>query len=48
MATETTRLFKKKVDYLSNASITVDPKSRECIVVVPATYNSNSYENIDE
>ncbi|XP_055325061.1 uncharacterized protein LOC129579230 [Sitodiplosis mosellana] len=49
MATEQSRLLKKSFDYLSNASLTVDPKLRECIVVVPAVYGSNdSCDNIDE
>ncbi|XP_031619886.1 uncharacterized protein LOC116338631 [Contarinia nasturtii] len=49
MATEETRLLKKPFDYLSNASLTVDPKSRECIVVVPTVYTTNnSRDNIDE
>lgn len=49
MATEETRLLKKSYDYLSNASIRVDPKSRECIVVVPAVYTTaSSHDNIDD
>lgn len=49
MATEETRLLKKSFDYLSNGRLTVDPKSRECIVVVPAVYPSNTIcDDIDE
>lgn len=46
MATEESRLLKKSFDYLSNASLTVDPKSRECIVVVPTVYGTNSRDDI--
>lgn len=47
MATEQSRLLKKSFDYLSNASLTVHPKSLECIVVVPATNTSNC-EDVDQ
>lgn len=39
MATEESRLLKKSFDYLSNAAITVNPKSLESIVVVPTSNN---------
>lgn len=42
MATEETRLLKKSFDYLSNSRLTVDPKSRECVVVVPAIQSNNN------
>lgn len=49
MATEESRLLKKPFDYLSNAALTVDPKSLKCIVVVPAaTYTGNSCEDVDQ
>lgn len=49
MATEESRLLKKPFDYLSNAALTVNPKSLECVVVVPArTYTSNDCEDVDQ
>lgn len=49
MATEESRLLKKSIDYLSNAALTVNPKSMECVVVVPATtYTSNDCEDVDQ
>lgn len=51
MATEESRLLKKSFDYLSTAGLTVNPKSLECVVVVPATttYNtSNDCEDVDQ
>lgn len=50
MATEESRLLKKSFDYLSTAAITVNPKSLECIVVVPTvhTFTSNNCEDVDQ
>lgn len=48
MATEETRLLKKSFDYLSKGRLTVDPKSRGCIVIVPAVYTNDNCNDIDE
>lgn len=47
MATEKTHLLKKSFDYLSTASITVKSKSKDCIVVVPANFDSDD-DHIDQ
>lgn len=42
MATEETRLLKKPFDYLSNASLTVNVKARDCLIAIPGAYEKNN------
>lgn len=47
MATEESRLLKKPFDYLSTASITVNPKPKDCIVDLPTVYSNDNLNNND-
>lgn len=41
MATEKTKLLGKSTDYSSTGSLRVEQKSKECIVVLPKTYEAD-------
>lgn len=43
MTTEKSRLLKKPFDYLATAALTVDLKSDECIVVLPANFTNQDH-----